>query len=211
MANRSIRHIHSRALVVAITIGAIATMVFDVAWADKEHPGRVFKDATSTPLKVDVEAWAADERSKNRNGCPQYQDRFYATDSDSNDGTYIVKIPNDERLYNTVYCEIGYHALTYTKNLNDRDGERVIPYTARMMKQSTTPQERKEATQRIGYRTVNLTIFFLNELANLQRIDPDAVRSALREYGKVISLTDRRAEPLVSSLYDIAATWSDLR
>lgn len=79
-----------------------------------------------------------------------------------------------------------------------------------MMKQSTTDQEKEEEVQRFRIKTTYLTAFFLNELANLRRINPDAVDNALSEYGKMVSQTDKRAGELVFSLRGIVAGWSEL-
>lgn len=120
-----------------------------------------------------------------------------------------MQIPDEEGLYNTVYCETGYHAMTYTRITSDEDGSPVSPYTVRMMKQSTTDQEKEEEVQRIRIKTTYLTTFYLNELANLQRINPNAVEIAFREYGELVSTTDEQAGRLVSSLKEIVDGWSE--
>lgn len=211
MASRGDLRFRSLALALAMTFGVGAILSLDLAWGEKRHhPGRVVKDSDSTPLKVAVEAWATGKRREDEGDCPQYEDIFDAKESSVDDGAFVVEIPDEKNLYNTVYCEIGYHAMTYTKIINDEDGSPVSPYTVRMIKQSMTDQEREEEVQRFGIKTTYLTALYLNELANLRRINPDAVDDALREYGEMVSQTDERAGELVFSLGDIVVGWSEL-
>ena len=213
MGTRSNHRFHAFvvAFAVAMTFSVTSTLMFDMAWGEKRHPGRVLKDEDKRPLKADVEAWAAGRRGEDKNNCPQYQEILDTTESDAHDGEFFVKIADDEEMYNTVYCETGYHAKTYTNIVNREDGDGVVPYNVFLIKQSTTAEEREIESIRIRSRVINLTSYLLNELANLREVNPDAVESAFHEYGKMISRIDDRGSELLSELHELVSVWSDLQ
>ena len=187
MVTWSIASSRAFTLVVATIMVAAMVMQSDLAWAENAHPGQVLERGSRSAMKAHAKAWASGKRTEIRGQCPTYKKLLDSRESDSNDGRFVVKVPSNERVYSMVYCETGYHHLIYPDILNERNGKPVNPIPVYMRKQSRTNEEKKEEFQEIRDRTVRLTVYFMGELANMQRMNPGAVDSALSDYGKLLS------------------------
>lgn len=172
-----------------------------------DHPGEVREEGGQAALKATVDAWKTGKRTEDDDECPQYGEILDSTESDVETGEFVVRIPSEYRLYNIVYCETGYHNLVYTRILNDESGKNVIPTPVYMKKQSTTDEERQaEAQQIMNATTIEIT-YFLNQIANLSRINSAAVNSAFDAYAEMVLQDDSRAAEAVEQLKQAIPLW----